>query len=259
MRCLCDLLLVSVGHDKSIRFWDLHTKLEITSIDNAHDTPLSGVEYCSSNADIATYAVEDHLVKIWCIYRQKLKYILNVSGDVLQVKWCQKLSCWITSAVDQTVCFWNTDGELIQTFWHSRRSLLTCMYVDTINNLLLLATADKVLEIRDLEDFTLLQRCRGHTDSISGIVYLKEKNQYATCSWDKTVRLWLLHPAITQTGHRISSAMDTLGFSDEEDEGEWRLALIHPRGDRSIDPLSLCVCCSVNHSLSSHFCCLGAD
>ena len=242
MRCLCDLLLVSVGHDKSIRFWDLHTKLEITSIDNAHDTPLSGVEYCSSNADIATYAVEDHLVKIWCIYRQKLKYILNVSGHVLQVKWCQKLSCWITSAVDQTVCFWNTDGELIQTFWHSRRSLLTCMYVDTINNLLLLATADKVLEIRDLEDFTLLQRCRGHTDSISGIVYLKEKNQYATCSWDKTVRLWLLHPAITQTGHRISSAMDTLGFSDEEDEGEWRLALIHPRGDRSIDPLSLSAC-----------------
>jgi len=219
LRCLCDLLLVSVGHDKSIRFWDLHTKLEITSIDNAHDTPLSGVEYCSSNADIATYAVEDHLVKIWCIYRQKLKYILNVSGDVLQVKWCQKLSCWITSAVDQTVCFWNTDGELIQTFWHARRSLLTCMYVDTINNLLLLATADKVLEIRDLEDFTLLQRCKGHTDSISGIIYLKEKNQYATSSWDKTVRLWLLHPNLKNSNARNLNAMDSLGFSDEEDEG----------------------------------------
>jgi WD40 repeat protein len=234
VRCLCDLLLVSVGYDKTIRFWDLHTKLEITSIDNAHDTPLSGVEYCSSNADIATYAVDDHLMKVWCIYRQKLKYILNVSGDVLCVKWCQKLGCWITSAVDQTICFWNTDGELVQTFWHAKRNLLTCMYVDSLNNVLLLATADKVLEIRDLEDFTLLQRCQGHTDSISGIIYLKEKHQYATCSWDKTVRLWQLHPSIKQNNVRLTNDED-----DEDAEEEGVFVSSYERKNPLIPPKSL--------------------
>ena len=95
----------------------------------------------------------------------------------------------------------------------------TPRYVDSVNNLLLLASADKVLEIRDLEEFTLLQRCRGHTDSISGIIYLKEKNQYATCSWDKTVRLWLLHPSITNSNIRTLNAMDSVGLSDDEEEG----------------------------------------
>lgn len=207
---LQDLLLVSTSYDKSIRFWDLHTKLELTEIEKAHDTSLMSVEYNAANAEIATCAVDDHLVKVWCIYRHKLKYLLNCTGDVLQVKWCDNMKRWITSATDQTICFWSSEGELIQTYWHSS-NVLTCMYVDALNDLLLLARADRVLEVRDLQDFTLLQRCVGHTDLISSIVYLPEKQQYVTCSWDKTVRLWLLPKFLDahgQYGH-TSHSIDT--------------------------------------------------
>lgn len=78
-------VLASVSHDKSIRFWDLHTRHEIDVVERAHDTPIHHMEYCEKNEEIATAASEP-IVKIWCALKHSLKLVLTPHlADVTQV------------------------------------------------------------------------------------------------------------------------------------------------------------------------------
>mmetsp|Transcript_348 Transcript_348/g.594 ORF Transcript_348/g.594 Transcript_348/m.594 type:complete len:555 (+) Transcript_348:210-1874(+) len=85
LACCSDQVLASVSHDKSIRFWDLHTRHEIDVVERAHDTPIHHMEYCEKNEEIATAASEP-IVKIWCALKHSLKLVLTPHlADVTQV------------------------------------------------------------------------------------------------------------------------------------------------------------------------------
>jgi WD40 repeat protein len=75
-----------VSHDKTIRFWDLHTRHEIDVVERAHDTPINCLEYCEQHEELATCASEP-IVKIWCSFKHSLKLVLAPhQADVSQVR-----------------------------------------------------------------------------------------------------------------------------------------------------------------------------
>jgi WD40 repeat protein len=79
-------VLVSVSHDRTMRFWDLHTRHEMDVVERAHDTPIHTLAYCEENEELAT-AAHEPIVKIWCSYKHSLKAVLTGHvGDVSQVR-----------------------------------------------------------------------------------------------------------------------------------------------------------------------------
>jgi WD40 repeat protein len=78
-------VLASVSHDKTMRFWDLHTRHEIDVVEAAHDSPIHSLEYCETREELATAAHEPN-VKIWCSFKHSLKMVLTGhTADVTQV------------------------------------------------------------------------------------------------------------------------------------------------------------------------------
>jgi hypothetical protein len=64
-------------------------------------------------------------------------------------------------------------------------SRMQCLYVDTINQLLVATMLDKNAYIYDLEDPAPKAVYSGHQDVIRGVGFLQESDCFITCSWDK--------------------------------------------------------------------------
>mmetsp|Transcript_26880 Transcript_26880/g.86343 ORF Transcript_26880/g.86343 Transcript_26880/m.86343 type:complete len:403 (-) Transcript_26880:37-1245(-) len=200
LACCSEYMLASISHDMSIRYWDLHTKQRhvIKVVDRAHDSPLQCIEYCDAREEIATCASETK-VKVWCAFNHTLKTTLTGhTGVVTQCKWVnfptvQGKMAWATSADDETIRLWSGDGQQLFAFTY-RSDSVTTMVVDPVNKLLLAAMTDRVVRVFDLttveENPLPIRKYQGHTDMVRGIVYVEEKGQYVSASWDKTLRVW---------------------------------------------------------------------
>ncbi|KAK3240375.1 hypothetical protein CYMTET_49778 [Cymbomonas tetramitiformis] len=214
--CCSDQVLASASHDKTIRFWDLHTRHEIDVIERAHDTPIHMLEYCDTREELATCASEP-VVKIWCAYKHSLKVVLSGhKADVTQVRWCAFRECWVTAADDETLCTWDVEGTLLQTIYYRGESV-TAMYVDLKNELLLVAMLDRAIRAFDLEREELVRKYTGHTDLVRQICQVEEKSQYLSCSWDKSIRVWFTPKGKHQPSDKVAT---DVAASEEVDDSE---------------------------------------
>lgn len=62
--------------------------------------------------------------------------------------------------------------------------------MDYANNRMLSASDDLHINIYDAETYKVIQPLVGHRDIISTILVNNEKNIYASCSYDGTVKIW---------------------------------------------------------------------
>lgn len=85
---LPDWTLASVSHDRTIRLWDLHTFKLISTVRDAHATPLQGIHYSPHTNELVTYAM-DNLAYIWDAVCLQAKYaLLGHTAEVTQVVTC---------------------------------------------------------------------------------------------------------------------------------------------------------------------------
>ena len=153
---LGDHVLASAGADCSIRYWDLHTRLEMHRADRAHDTPVHALRRAPSREEFAS-AAADSAVKIWSDHHPfALRGVLaGHSGDVTAVEWCQwGRDAWITAADDRTFRLWDPDtGATLRTLAF-RGDVVTAACVDAANRCFLAATADAVVRVYDASQLT---------------------------------------------------------------------------------------------------------
>ncbi|WIA17403.1 hypothetical protein OEZ85_014259 [Tetradesmus obliquus] len=110
--------------------------------------------------------------------------------EVTQVRWVAHEEAWVTAADDELLRLWSTKGEKMASIPFKGGSA-RYLFVDEVNRLLLVSTADKSAYLYDLAAGAVpLARFQGHSDIISGIGYLHALDCYITSSWDGALRLW---------------------------------------------------------------------
>jgi len=189
LACCSDQVLASVSHDKSLRFWDLHTRHEIDVVENAHGTPIHSLEYCECREELAT-AAHETTAKVWCSFKHSLKYVLGGhTRDVTQVRWCPFKNCWVTACDDELIRLFDTDGVEMSRFVFKGESVTT-MYMDCKHELLVCAMVDRAIRAYDIETGDLVRKYSGHGDLVRQLAQVEERGQYLSCSWDKSIRIW---------------------------------------------------------------------
>ncbi|GBG74555.1 hypothetical protein CBR_g18966 [Chara braunii] len=192
--CCKEQVLVSVSHDMSIRWWDLNTRQETHAVEKAHNTPITSVAYSADRDELATCASEP-LAKIWSSDTYSLKATLTgLPGDIANVKWSSmQKGIWVTGADDGTVAIWSAEtGKPVTNTCFTGESV-TCLCVDEINEVILAGMSSNLIRALDIDLSTTLRVYAGHSDAIRCIVHIKEKAQYLSASWDKTLRIWLAY------------------------------------------------------------------
>jgi len=219
-----DQVLVSVGHDLTIRFWDLHTKHEIECIENAHSDPIMCIAYCAENDELATCS-RGFTVKVWCAIGHSLKYkLVGHARDVTQVVWCGFRGCWISAGDDASIRLWDTKGAQLSEM-HFRGDSVTKLFVDEGNSLLTAAMSDRGLRVYDLAETDAstnvavpIRKYVGHTDLIQDIAIVPGKSQYLTCSWDKSIRVWVQPKVKNEAAVAAAEEVDVVDEDMADDE-----------------------------------------
>ena len=216
-----DFVLCSGGADCCIIFWDLHTRVPMRIVEDAHGNGVSHMTYAPSLHQVATSALGDQ-VKVWDALKHTLLYVLSsgVEVHVNVVAWCPFVNAeraggsWMTASSDQSLRAWCPPGRfcrevgapeepgaalvdldapaevVAEVFW--KGDMVTAIHMDTVQELVVLAMTDMVLRVYSPKDRELRKLYRGHGDNIRGIaqVTYPGKNQYLSIALDRTLHIW---------------------------------------------------------------------
>ncbi|XP_077122024.1 uncharacterized protein LOC143776480 isoform X1 [Ranitomeya variabilis] len=196
--------LLSGGWDRRICVWDLLTctlietfcRPELDHWNNQRETACDGVImdicYCSKRNEFA-YASSDGNIYIrhfaLVSSEMTLENILRGhEAEVTSIVWHNLKDKWITGSEDGTIRIWSEDGAQCERILHTKEVVM-CICIDQINGCIVAGVHDTI-RVYDPDTLLLVQRNVGHTDLIRCIVHVPETKQYASVSWDRTVRLW---------------------------------------------------------------------
>ncbi|XP_056430967.1 uncharacterized protein LOC130369578 [Hyla sarda] len=208
--------LLSGGWDRRLCVWDLLTctlietfsRPEMDHWDEQKETACDGVImdmcFCPKRKEFA-YSSSDGNIYIRQFGAVSSEMILvNIlrghEAEVTSVVWHNLKDKWITGSEDGTIRIWSEEGALCERVLHTK-GVVMCICIDQMNGCIAAGVHDT---IRVYDPDTLLQvQCNvGHTDLIRCIVHIPEMKQYASVSWDRTVRLWKAYYKANQYGSK---------------------------------------------------------
>eukprot|EP00105_Crassostrea_gigas_P018916 XP_011437175.1 PREDICTED: uncharacterized protein LOC105335121 isoform X1 [Crassostrea gigas] len=198
--------LLSGGWDKRICIWDLEKgTLEGTfrntapgasyeSLEFACDGVILDMDYSPKHKEFA-YASSDKMVYIRKFSTNGAKMTLvntlqGHEGEVTCVRWnIHGKGSWVTGSEDGTIRIWSGSGlnECEQIL--AAQGGVCCMCIDKLNGSIV-AGIQNTIRVYDCEHYRLVQTNVGHIDAVRSIIHIPERNQYVSCSWDQTIRVW---------------------------------------------------------------------
>eukprot|EP01129_Flabellula_baltica_P009429 TRINITY_DN3850_c0_g1_i2.p1 TRINITY_DN3850_c0_g1~~TRINITY_DN3850_c0_g1_i2.p1 ORF type:complete len:343 (-),score=86.13 TRINITY_DN3850_c0_g1_i2:25-1053(-) len=158
--------IVTGSEDSVIIVWDVETKEQVGRL-VGHEQEIYSLSYSPDGAFIASGS-EDNSVKIWDAQTSECLYTFGPKFDI-------------------------TDGMTSVAFVNNGKHLIA-------------GSLDKTMRLWDIETQTLLQRFKGHTNSIYSISVSDEIGLVATGALDQTVKIWDInrsedHEVMTCIGH----------------------------------------------------------
>ncbi|KAK2188036.1 hypothetical protein NP493_146g02006 [Ridgeia piscesae] len=197
--------LLSGGWDRRIALWDLESGDLVDTLKNAHLSPrddrmelacdgiITDLAYSPDREEFA-YSSSDHMVYIRKFSKRGEEMVLlnTLQGHFMEVTcvvWNHVKLKWITGSEDNTIRIWSGSGlnECEQTL--SAAGAVTALCIDVINGAIVAGVQNNI-RVFEPDLYTLVQSNIGHTDSVRAIVHIVDRNQYASASSDKTVRIW---------------------------------------------------------------------
>lgn len=160
----------------------------------AADGIILDLEYCLERNEFA-YASADKLAYIRKFSPRGTEMLLQAvlqghEAEVTQVKWCGKNHQWITASEDRTVRIWPAEGIPCLRIINNDAPV-TALCIDKLNGSIITGAQDKVIRVFDPDKKDeLVQKNIGHGDEVRSIIHIPARNQYVSCSWDNTVRVW---------------------------------------------------------------------
>ena len=217
-----DFVLCSGGADCHIIFWDLHTRVPMRIVENAHGSGVCHMAYSPTLHQVASTAMSDQ-VKVWDALKHTHLYTLSAGPEIHVhiLAWCPFVNVekaggsWMTASSDQSLRSWCPPGrycrevgapedpaaspasdpdapaEVVnEVFW--KGDTVTAIHMDVGQELVVLAMTDTVLRVYSPKDRELRKIYRGHVDNIRGIaqVAYPGKNQYLSIALDRTMHVW---------------------------------------------------------------------
>ncbi|XP_040271611.1 uncharacterized protein LOC120987022 [Bufo bufo] len=196
--------LLSGGWDRRLCLWDLLTctlietfcRPELDNWSEQRETACDGVImdmcYCPKRQEFAYSSSNGNIyIRHFGAVSSEMTLVDILRGheaEVTSVVWHNLKDKWITGSEDGTIRIWSEEGAQCERILHTK-GVVMCICIDQINGCIVAGVQDTI-RVYDPETLLQVQSNVGHTDLIRSIVHIPEMKQYASVSWDRTVRMW---------------------------------------------------------------------
>jgi tetratricopeptide (TPR) repeat protein len=203
-----DTLLAAGGEDGFVYIWQLDATDLITPTASekllGHVEAVNKIAFSPDGMILAT-ASQDHTVELWKVADLEAQPLTLIAheDEVYGVAFSPKGDLLATSSFDGTVILWeiSPDGDFVKveqaaTLMHGNPIFEIAFNAD--GSLLATAMRDHTIRIWDVSDAlsapdgetsTEKNILWGHEEAVSAVVFHPSKNEIATASWDRSIRL----------------------------------------------------------------------
>uniref|UniRef100_A0A0W0FM89 Transcriptional repressor Tup1 N-terminal domain-containing protein n=1 Tax=Moniliophthora roreri TaxID=221103 RepID=A0A0W0FM89_MONRR len=203
------------------------------------DLYIRGVCFSPDGKFLATGA-EDGLVRIWNIQKARIRNIFGGHRkEIYSVVFSPDGRLIVSCSDDNTVRIWDMLDSTSKVLTHNDPSFVDCeaglvSVAVSPNNLYIAASSlDATVWIWDIRTGQLVERLRGHRDSVYSVAFSPDGKVLVSGSLDRTLRYW-----------DVSALMSPPGsIGRQEKQANWNDALRHKDGDKQ----SQCMLTSAGH------------
>ncbi|XP_069100581.1 uncharacterized protein [Pleurodeles waltl] len=109
-------------------------------------------------------------------------------ADVTAILWHSRRDAWISGSEDGTIRIWDGNSSQCHRILNTKGAV-TCLCIDQVNGSIIAGVHDTI-RVYDAESLLQVQTNLGHKDCVQSVIHIPELKQYASASWDCTIRLW---------------------------------------------------------------------
>ncbi|KAL8278318.1 hypothetical protein RQP46_009210 [Phenoliferia psychrophenolica] len=196
-------LLATGGGDSTCRIWDVpprpdhdesgrvvreHVVCKHSSAQRRAD--VAAVAWDPSGSLLATGS-EDGIARIWTPSGD-LHLVLSMhQRTIFSLKWNTLGTMLLTGSLDNTVCLWEVNSGKVKQQWSSHSdSVLDVDWND--DQTFASASMDKSIHLFNVQRISPVNRFKGHRDEVNVVKFSPCGTLLASCSDDKSVRIWSL-------------------------------------------------------------------
>ncbi|EUC59174.1 vegetative incompatibility protein HET-E-1, partial [Rhizoctonia solani AG-3 Rhs1AP] len=209
--------IASCSDDRTIRIWDVQTKVEDSDQQNAHEVSVGSVSFLPDCIQLISGSTSG-LIHTWNMFTGLIdQRELEGQAELPMthtVAVSSKGTLFAASAGDLTIRVWSVlDGKLASHLLQGHSDLIGCLAFSPDNAHLCSGSDDSTIVIWDIEKgSTIGQPYKGHAGAVISVAYSPDGTHIASGATDCTVRVWHLSTGMlvhTLNGHNnsVSSAV----------------------------------------------------
>ena len=171
----------SASNDCKIYIWDYYNRKFLFELAEHTDCILALIKLnngrlCSGSADLT--------IKIWNLEKREIEYELIGHNSMIKNLYQLKNGILLSSD-ERTLIIWKNFG-LFKSI-NCRSDYRNFCQID--DNCLACASKDNSIDLMDLNNYQIYDFLKGHYSNVICVIKLKD-NKLASCSLDKTIKIW---------------------------------------------------------------------
>jgi len=183
--------LATLGGDNTAQVWDAELQKPALVL-SGHENDVNSVAWSLDGKELVTSSL-DSTARTWDGQSGKMLLVLKGhAGRVTAAAWAPDGKRLATSGEDGKACIWDTSGEQVRCI-ETGSSAWTLAWLDGRR----LATGgnDGTVRLWQVEDGSLLQTLRGHTQAIIHLALAPGGQRLASADHNGQVRIWNVAPS----------------------------------------------------------------
>jgi WD40 repeat protein len=206
-------LVASSSDDKTIKLWDVETRIELRTL-SGHPDGVWSIAF-SPDGKLIVSGSNDKTVKLWDVETgREIKTLTGHSGPVKAVAFSPDGKLIVSGSYDNTIKLWDVKtGKELKTLAGHPRSVETVAFTPD-GKRIASGSSDDTIKLWDVATGKELKTLAGHSGYVLSVAFSPNGKLLASGSEDKTIKLWDVETGreiITLTGH--STLVWSIAFS----------------------------------------------
>ena len=197
--------LIATGCNRTTNLYDTQSGIRIVQLSDESvgrtDNYIRSVAFSPNGKFIATGS-EDKLIRIWEISSKKIyKILIGHKSEIYSLSFTPDGSHIVSGSGDRSARIWSVEsGKMVKELVIEDVRMMesgqpydagvTSVAISVDGKLLVAGSLDHHVRIWDLQSGKLLDKIKGHKDSVYSVAFIPGGREMVTGSLDKTLKIW---------------------------------------------------------------------